>query len=240
LERLQKLLARAGLASRRAAETLILEGRVSVNGQVVCELGSKADPASSEIAVDGLPIRLCGTLHALMLNKPPGVLSTREDDRERPTVMGFVPADLRPFVWPVGRLDLGSTGLILLTNDGPLAFRLTHPSFHVPKRYEVQTSRPLGEAEVAALRTGVELQDGLTAPAGVAVDPKDPCRLAITLREGRKRQIRRMVRAVGAEVVTLHRVAFGPLQLGDLLPGHIRALLPEEIAALRAAAGLEA
>ena len=203
-------------------------------------MGTKADAATCEIAVDGRPVRICTTHYTFMLNKPPGVLSTREDDRVRPTVMRFVPEQLRTLVSPVGRLDYNSTGLILLMNDGPLAFRLTHPSFHVPKRYAVKTERPLSEAEVAALRAGVELDDGLTAPADVAVDAADGRRLLITLYEGRKRQVRRMVRAVGTEVVALQRQGFGPLELGDLAPGEIRPLTPEETTALRTAVGYEA
>jgi len=122
------------VASRRGGEQLILAGRVTVNGQIVRELGTKADPANSEIALDGRPLRICETVYLLALNKPPGVLSTREDDRERSTVMSFVPEELRTLVYPVGRLDYNSTGLLLLTNDGPLAFRLTHPPTTSPRR----------------------------------------------------------------------------------------------------------
>ena len=174
-----------------------------------------------------------------MLNKPAGVVCTRDDDRGRPTVMDFVPPELARLVYPVGRLDLNSTGLVLLTNDGPLAFRITHPSHHVPKTYLVCTEGPLGEREVAALRAGVEIEDGITAPAEVSVEPQERRRLTIVLYEGRKRQIRRMLRAVGTEVVSLHRVAIGPLQLGDLAEGQVRALSEGELAALCGAVGLE-
>lgn len=212
---------------------------MTVDGTVVTQLGSKADPATSEIAVDGKPITLAERVYALMLNKPAGYLSTREDDRERRTVMDFVDPSLRSLLYPVGRLDFNSTGLILLTNDGPLAFRLMHPSYHVPKTYLVTASAPLKEAEVEALRAGVELEDGPTAPAEVTVHPTQPCWLTIVLREGRKRQIRRMLHAVGHEVEKLHRVALGPLSLGDLEPGQIRPLTAAELNALRAAVDLE-
>ena len=204
------------------------------------ELGTKADPASSEIALDGRPLRICETIYLLALNKPSGVLSTREDDRERSTVMSFVPEELRTLVYPVGRLDYNSTGLLLLTNDGPLAFRLTHPSHHVPKTYQVTAERPVGDAEVALLRSGVQIEDGFTAPAEVKVDPRDDRYLTIVLYEGRKRQIRRMLRAVGNEVISLQRVAIGPMKLGNLAEGELRPLTPDEVAALRKAVELEA
>ncbi len=239
MERLQKLLARAGIASRRTAEKLIVDGRVTVDGAVVDVLGARADAATQEIAVDGRPIRMPDQVHLLALNKPAGVLSTREDDRGRGTVMQFVPEELRSLVYPVGRLDLDSTGLLLLTNDGPLTFRLIHPSFHVPKRYIVHVARPPDDAQVQMLREGVEIEDGRTAPAEVERCGDDPCCLSIVLYEGRKRQIRRMLRAVGNEVVALERVAFGPLELGDLPPGKLRELTADEARALREAVGLD-
>lgn len=174
-----------------------------------------------------------------MLNKPAGVVCTRDDDRGRPTVMHFVPPDLARLIYPVGRLDLNSTGLVLLTNDGPLAFRITHPSYHVPKTYLVCARDALGEREVAALCAGVEIEDGVTAPAEITVAPQDRRRLTIVLYEGRKRQIRRMLRAVGTEVVSLHRVAVGPLQLGDLPEGKVRDLTEAELAEVRRAVRLE-
>lgn len=173
-----------------------------------------------------------------MLNKPRGVLSTRHDDRDRPTVMELVPDHARSLVYPVGRLDLDSTGLLLLTNDGALAFRLTHPSFHVPKGYQVVTRDPVSAAQAEALARGVLLEDGLTAPADVRTDPRDPRHLSMTLYEGRKRQIRLMLRAVGHQVVSLHRVTMGPLALGSLAPGASRPLTPAELDALRDAVGL--
>lgn len=211
---------------------------MSIDGQTVTELGVKADPRVHEIAVDGRPLTFPDEIHALMLHKPAGFLSTREDGRHRRTVMDFVPLHLRSLVYPVGRLDYTSTGLLLLTNDGALAFRLTHPSHHVPKTYEVTADRALSETELDALRTGVELEDGLTAPAEVCAHPGHPERLTIVLYEGRKRQIRRMLHALGAQVGSLHRVAMGTLRLGDLPPGSVRPLTPEELAELREAVGL--
>ncbi len=211
---------------------------MTVDGQIVTELGTKADPRVNEIAVDGRPLSLPEHTVAWMLNKPAGVLSTREDDRARPTVMGFIPPELRALVYPVGRLDLMSTGLILLTNDGPLAFRLTHPSHHTPKTYLVDVAPVLSATAVQALREGVPIEDGTTAPAEVSVAAGAPQRLTIVLYEGRKRQIRRMVRAVGAEVVGLQRVAIGPLRLGELAEGQARELLPAELADLYRAVGM--
>jgi 23S rRNA pseudouridine2605 synthase len=238
LERLQKLLARAGVASRRASEQLILAGRVTVDGQTVCELGARADPATSEIAVDGTPLVFPGQTYAFILHKPDGVLSTRHDDRERRTVMDFVPEEARALVYPVGRLDLHSAGLLLLLSDGALAFRLTHPSYHIPKRYRVALSAAVGDEDIHRLQTGIELPDGLTAPTEAIPDPGDATRLTMTLYEGRKRQIRLMFQALGFRVLGLQRVAMGPLELGDLPTGAIRALTGDELAALRQAVGL--
>ena len=238
MERLQKLLSRAGVASRRASETLISDGRVSVDGEVVTELGTKADPAHSEIAVDGKPIRMPDGLHVLLLNKPTGVLSTRSDDRGRRTVMSFVPEAIRDLVYPVGRLDFNSTGLLLLTSDGALTFRLTHPSYHIPKTYIVQVNQSSTPEQLAALADGVLLEDGMTAPAQVSLVDGHPRRVKIVLHEGRKRQIRRMVEAVGNDVTALHRVAVGPLELGDLPLGDIRELSAAETGELRKAVSL--
>ena len=201
-------------------------------------MGVKADPALQEIAVDGRPLVLPEATHALMLNKPAGVLSTREDDRGRPSVMDFVAEDLRRLVYPVGRLDKDSTGLILLLNDGALAFRLTHPSYRVPKTYCVLASRPLSAEETRLLSAGVELEDGLTAPAQVVAEAGHRERLRIVLYEGRKRQIRRMLQAIGVQTISLERIAMGPLQLGALPKGAVRELAFQELSALRRAVGL--
>jgi 23S rRNA pseudouridine2605 synthase len=226
--RLAKFLAHAGVASRRAAEGLIAEGRVSVAGEVVTDPARDVDE-SSRVTVDG---RAVGPepreVHAL--NKPRGVVSTARDTHGRPTVVELVRSQRR--LYPVGRLDADTTGLILLTNDGELAERLTHPRHGVEKVYRarVQPGRVAPEA-LRALREGVELEDGRTAPAR-ARQPA-PGVLEITLREGRKRQVRRMVEAVGHRVIELERVAFGPLGLRGLEPGQSRRLRRAEVERLR-------
>jgi 23S rRNA pseudouridine2605 synthase len=226
--RLAKYLAHAGVASRRAAEGLIAEGRVSVAGEIVTDPARDVDE-SSRVAVDG---RAVGPepreVHAL--NKPRGVVSTARDTHGRPTVVELVRSQRR--LYPVGRLDADTTGLILLTNDGELAERLTHPRHGVEKVYRarVQPGRVAPEA-LKALREGVELEDGRTAPAR-ARQPA-PGVLEIALREGRKRQVRRMVEAVGHRVIELERVAFGPLGLRGLEPGQSRRLKRAEVERLR-------
>jgi 23S rRNA pseudouridine2605 synthase len=226
--RLAKYLAHAGVASRRAAEGLISEGRVSVGGEVVIDPARDVDE-SSGVAVDGRSVgREPREVHAL--NKPRGVVSTARDTHGRPTVVELVRSHRR--LYPVGRLDADTTGLILLTNDGELAERLTHPRHGVDKVYRarVQPARVAPEA-LKALRQGVELEDGRTAPAR-ARQPA-PGVLEITLREGRKRQVRRMVEAIGHRVIELERVAFGPLGLRGLEPGQSRRLRKAEVERLR-------
>jgi 23S rRNA pseudouridine2605 synthase len=228
--RLAKFLAHAGVASRRAAEQLVFGGRVAVGGEVV------RDPArdvseDAEVTVDGQPVGVeRRVVHAL--NKPAGVVSTAHDTHGRRTVVDLVPSSAR--LYPVGRLDADSTGLILLTNDGALAHRLTHPSFEVPRVYRATVRRaPVREKALQALRDGVELDDGRTAPARVR--RLAPDKLELTIHEGRKRQVRRMCEAVGHPVVALERVAFGPLRLGRLGPGEHRRLTRAEVEALRRA-----
>jgi 23S rRNA pseudouridine2605 synthase len=226
--RLAKYLAHAGVASRRAAEGLISEGRVSVGGEVVSDPARDVDE-SSGVAVDGRSVgREPREVHAL--NKPRGVVSTARDTHGRPTVVELVRSHRR--LYPVGRLDADTTGLILLTNDGELAERLTHPRHGVDKVYRarVQPARVAPEA-LKALRQGLELEDGRTAPAR-ARQPA-PGVLEITLREGRKRQVRRMVEAIGHRVIELERVAFGPLGLRGLEPGQSRRLRKAEVERLR-------
>jgi 23S rRNA pseudouridine2605 synthase len=229
--RLAKHLAHAGVASRRAAEALIAEGRVIVDGAVV------TDPArdvtgEEAIAVDGEAVRSTGGRVVYALHKPAGVVSTARDTHGRPTVVDLVPVAQR--LYPVGRLDADTTGLILLTNDGELAHALTHPRFEVPKTYRARLARSPSERALRALREGVELDDGRTAPAQArAVGHHE---LELTIREGRKRQVRRMCAAVGLPVLALRRVAFGPLRLGQLAPGHHRRLSAAEIQRLRDAA----
>ena len=226
--RLAKFLAHAGAASRRGAEALVAEGRVSVGGETVTDPARDVDE-SSGVALDGILLRPePREVHAL--NKPRGVVSTARDTHGRPTVVELVRSHRR--LYPVGRLDADSTGLILLTNDGELADALTHPRYGVEKVYRarVQPARVSPRA-LKALREGVELDDGRTAPAG-ARQPK-PGVLEITLREGRKRQVRRMCEAVGHRVIELERVAFGPLGLRGLAPGESRRLTRPEVERMR-------
>jgi 23S rRNA pseudouridine2605 synthase len=229
--RLAKFLAHAGVASRRAAEQLIADGKVTVGGEVVTNPATDVDDASG-VAVDGKAVAAePREVHAL--NKPPGVVSTARDTHGRPTVVGLVRSRRR--LYPVGRLDADSTGLILLTNDGELADLLTHPRYGVDKVYRarVQPQRVSPRA-LKQLREGVTLEDGRTAPAKVR--QVAPGLLEITLREGRKRQVRRMCEAVGHRVVELERVAFGPLGLRGLALGKSRRLKDAEVERLRRAA----
>jgi 23S rRNA pseudouridine2605 synthase len=229
--RLVKYLAHAGVASRRAADRLIADGRVSVGGEKQTNPATDVD-ASSGVTVDGRPVAVePREVHAL--NKPPGVVSTAQDTHGRPTVVQLVRSERR--LYPVGRLDAESTGLILLTNDGELADLLTHPRYGVEKVYRARI-RParMSPRALQALRDGVQLDDGRTAPARVR--QLSPGLLEITLREGRKRQVRRMLEAVGHRVMELERVAFGPLGLRGLEPGRSRRLKDAEIDRLRRAA----
>jgi 23S rRNA pseudouridine2605 synthase len=230
--RLAKYLAHAGVASRRAAEQLVFAGRVTVGGEVVRDPARGVD-GTDPVAVDGRPVRVStGQRAVYAVNKPRGVVSTARDPQGRPTVVSLVPSDRR--LYPVGRLDADSTGLILLTDDGELAHRLTHPSFEVPRTYLARVRRPpVRAAAVEALRAGVELDDGRTAPARVR--RLAPDRLEITIHEGRKRQVRRMCEAVGHPVAELQRVAFGPLRLGGLREGEHRRLTRAELDLLRRA-----
>jgi 23S rRNA pseudouridine2605 synthase len=228
--RLAKYLAHAGVASRRVAETMIAEGRVTVAGQVVLDPARDVDEQHA-LAVDGRPIAGPEQLVVYALNKPLGVLSTVQDTHGRPTVVSLVGDETRR-LYPVGRLDADSSGLILLTNDGALAQRLTHPSFEVPKTYRVRVGGgTVGERELAKLRTGVRLEDGMTAPAQVRQVGQGV--LEVTIHEGRNRQVRRMCEAVGHPVIALERVAFGRLKLGTLASGASRELTEAELARLR-------
>ncbi len=230
-ERLQKVLARAGVGSRRVCEELIADGRVTVNGEVPV-LGRRVDTATDRIEVDGVPLPVRPGLVHYLVNKPAGVVSTAEDTHGRPTVVALVPSEPRAF--PVGRLDQDSEGLLLLTNDGELTHRLTHPSFGVPKEYLVEVEGVPTPGEVRRLREGVVLDDGPTAPARVAVVA--PSVLRIVLHEGRNRQVRRMCDAVGHPVRRLVRTRIGPLADPSLAPGAWRLLAVDEVRALAAAA----
>ncbi len=234
-ERLQVYLARRGIASRRAAEQLISAGRVEVNGRVVTRLGTTVDPARDQVRVDGRPVGRAERLVYYALHKPPGVVSAARDPRGRPTVTQLVPAAER--IFPVGRLDADSEGLLLLTNDGPLALRLTHPRYQLEKEYHALVDGVPSPEALRRLAAGVLLDDGLTAPAAArllrVVDGR--AWVAVVLREGRKRQVRRMLATVGHQVRRLIRVRVGPIVLGDLPPGAARPLSPREVAALRRA-----
>ncbi len=233
--RLAKRLATAGAASRRAAEELIRAGRVTVGGDVELDPARDVQP-SDEINVDGRPLAATPERVVYAVHKPSGVVSTVRDPQGRPTVVSLVPSHTR--LYPVGRLDIDTTGLILLTNDGELAHRLTHPSFEVPKTYRAVVARPpVRERALRALREGVELEDGLTAPAEVTRVRPDT--LELTIHEGRKRQLRRMCEHVGHPVRSLERIRFGPLELGGLKPGAYRTLNAAELSSL-ASAGTQA
>lgn len=225
------MLAAAGIASRREAERLIRDGRVTVNGRAV-ELGARAS-GKDEIAVDGVPIETGAPLMYIALNKPAGVVSTVTDPEGRPTVLDMLGEEQRRGVrlFPVGRLDMDSTGLILLTNDGLLANRLLHPGFEVPREYMVEVEPVPGARDLAALRRGVPLEDGDTGPARVSVVGRRGTRaqVSMTLHTGRKRQIRRSFGHLGYRVVSLSRVRFGSLGLGRLGPGECRELSREEV-----------
>jgi 23S rRNA pseudouridine2605 synthase len=205
-------------------------GRVTVGGAVVTDPARDVD-AASRVAVDGRRLAGAEARVVLALHKPAGVVSTAKDTHGRRTVLDLAPG-VRGRLYPVGRLDADTTGLILLTNDGELANRLTHPSFRVPKTYRARVAHPpVREAELRALREGVELEDGRTAPAKVRRIGAD--RLDLTIHEGRKRQVRRMCEAVGHPVRELQRIAFGPLRLGDLEAGQVRRLSAAEVERLR-------
>ena len=236
-ERLQKVLARAGVASRRAVEEMIVAGRIKVNGKKAI-LGQRVDPAKDQVEVDGSRLPLRVDLIYYLMNKPAGVVTTADDELGRPTVMELIDAPER--VWPVGRLDFDTEGALILTNDGELTHRLTHPSFEVPKTYMVWAKGTVGNAALRALARGVELEDGLTAPAQVSlVETSGGGSLVeLTNTEGRNRQVRRMFEAVDHEVLRLARTSIGPLGLGHLRPGTARRLALNDVRALYRAVDL--
>jgi 23S rRNA pseudouridine2605 synthase len=229
-ERLQKVLARTGIGSRRVCDELIAEGRVTVNGEIA-ELGRRVDAARDLIEIDGAPISVAEGLVHYLLNKPRGVVTTATDPQGRQTVVSLVPAE--PRVFPVGRLDVDTEGLLLLTNNGELAHRLTHPSFGVEKEYVAEVRGRPSPATLRTLRNGVDLDDGRTAPARVSL--VSPTVVRITIHEGRNRQVRRMCDAVGHPVVRLVRVRIGRVTDRRLRPGEWRPLTAKELRALEKA-----
>lgn len=237
--RLQKYLARSGVASRRACEHIILAGRVSVNGTTVTELGSKVS-LSDVVCVDGAEVHPPAQTTLILLHKPQGYLTSMKDPFGRPCVSSLVPTDRFPGLFAVGRLDLDTTGLLLFTDDGELGNALLHPRKEVGKTYEVQVAGTISDAEVEQLCCGIELEDGLTAPAQVCVLARGPhtSELRITIHEGRKRQIKRMCDAIGHSVQKLHRISFAGVSLGDLPEGAWRFAASEEREILLSAAGL--
>ncbi len=230
-ERLQKVLARAGFGSRRVCDDLIAAGRVTVNGEVAV-LGRRVDAEHDKVAVDGVASSTGAGLVYYLVNKPAGVISTAADPQGRPTVVDLVPAE--PRVFTVGRLDLETEGLLVLTNDGDLAQRLAHPSHGVEKAYLAQVEGTPSPAAIRQLREGVELDDGLTGPAKVSLTPPNLIRLVI--HEGRNRQVRRMCQAVGHPVLRLARFRIGPLSDASLAPGQWRLLDQDEVRALEESA----
>ena len=235
--RLQKFLARAGVASRRGSEDLMTASRVTVNGEVVTELGAKVDPLVDVVAVDGATVSLASGPVYFALNKPTGVMTTMSDPQGRPTVASLMPPGY-PGLFPVGRLDFDTEGLLLLTTDGELAQRLLHPRHHVPKTYYVEVDGVPTDEDLRRLREGIELDDGVTAPAEARLLKKQGRGAAIelTIREGRKRQVKRMCSAVRHPVLFLRRTKFGHVELGDLRAGDVRELTPVEVEGLRAGA----
>ena len=231
-ERLQKILARAGFASRRGAEQLMLEGRVTRNGEAVRELGTKADLEQDDIRVDGVRVKAPKGHVYLVLNKPKGVVSTRNDPERRQTVMDLVPAVAGLF--PVGRLDVTSEGLILLTNDGAFAERVAHPRYEVPRVYHAKVHRVPDAAALERLRRGVKVDgDFMAVDRARVIDADNNAWVELTLHEGKRHEVKRLLEAVGHPVSKLRRVAIGPVTSRGLEPGEFRALLPEEIEGLR-------
>jgi len=238
-ERVQKLIAACGLASRREAERWIEAGRVAVNG-VAISLGDKADPVLDQVTVDGKPIGRCETLVTLLLNKPVGYVTTMSDPEGRPVVSDLL-TDVTERVVPVGRLDLTTEGLLLMTNDGDLAQQLAHPRYHVEKRYLARVRGTVEAAAIKQLAEGVKLEDGVTAPALVRLvrTTRTHSWLEFTLHEGRNRQVRRMCEALGYPVSRLKRIAYAFLQEGELKPGQYRRLTAQEVARLKGLGGLK-
>lgn len=241
VERLQKILSQAGIASRRASEQLMLEGRVTVNGTTIRELGTKADPAHDDIRVDGRRVKTVERHRYLLLNKPRGYMSTRSDEHRRKTVIDLL-RGVHEYVYPVGRLDFDSEGLLLLTNDGDLAARLTHPRHGVGRVYEARVLGVPDDHDLERLSRGVTIEGRRTGPAHVKLQPHGrdgkEATLVLTIHEGRNRQVRKMCDAIGHPVAHLRRVAIGPIRDTKLKPGQWRDLTIKEVERLRDAATL--
>jgi 23S rRNA pseudouridine2605 synthase len=235
LERLQKILAHAGVASRRKAEQMILDGRVQVNGEIVLELGKKVDPERDHITVDGERVRLENYVYYLF-HKPLGVITSVSDPQGRKVVMDYF-KKIPQRIYPVGRLDYNTSGLLLLTNDGELSHQLMHPSFHVQKGYLATVEGVPDELKLERLRKGIMLNDGLTSPAQVekvsVTESRQRSRIRLTIYEGRKRQVRRMFKAIGHPVIELHRETYAFLTLAGLNIGEYRKLTQAEIEQLK-------
>jgi len=233
LERLQKVIAHAGIASRRKAEELILSGNVQVNGKVVTELGIKVDPAKDIIRVNGKEVAIEEKKITILLNKPTKVITSMTDPQGRTTVIDLL--DLKQRVYPVGRLDYDTEGLLLLTNDGELANRLMHPSYEIDKTYEVIIKGIPADSQLDRLRKGIRLEDGITSPAIVKrLEQKNhQTKIHITIHEGRNRQVRKMFEAIHFPVIRLKRIRYGFLTLKGVLPGNYRLLTEEESCRLR-------
>ena len=239
-ERLQKIIARAGIASRRAAEEMILNGRVTVDGQTITELGGKYDSSRQKICVDGKPLTLAEKKVYYLLNKPKGYLSTAKDERGRRTVLDLLP-EVRERVYPLGRLDNNTEGLLLISNDGDLMNGLLHPRYKVNKTYVARVAGVPSEKLLDKLRQGIKLEDGMTAPAVVKMleTSDNEAKVEITIHEGRNRHVRRMFAAIGCDVRALKRVKFAGLTLKGVKRGHYRPLTDEEITELYKIAGIK-
>jgi 23S rRNA pseudouridine2605 synthase len=241
-ERLHKVMAQAGLASRRHSEELIQAGRVTVNGRVVTELGTKVVPGRDIVEVDGRPLGKAEEMIYILLNKPKGYVTTLFDPQGRPKVTDLLGEAIAQRVYPVGRLDYDTEGLLLLCNDGQLANSLMHPAREIKKTYIAKVRGVPGPAKIRALEEGIELEDGPTAPAEVkliAANGPNAATLSIRIHEGRNRQVRRMCEAIGHEVIHLKRTTLGPLHLRDLMPGQFRELTDRELKDLKGAVGMK-
>jgi pseudouridine synthase len=237
-ERVQRALARAGFGSRRGCEELIVEGRVTVNG-TVATLGDRLDPETDSVAVDGVTVNLDPNVRYYALHKPSGVVTTMKDPQGRPDIRSLLPEE-GPRVFPVGRLDRDSEGLLLLTNDGELGNRLLHPKYAIEKEYLAEVDGIPTGRQIARIRRGVELDDGMAKPTSARLVAASGARGAVrlTMTEGRKREVRRLLAEVGLPVTRLVRLRVGPVKLGDLEPGAVRELSPAEIRALALATGM--